>query len=102
MHGSNKHRVQIYQEENSLQYAPGIVEKVWNRAEELGLSAFVPSPAYQVTDDHLPLLRAGIPCIDIIDFNYQYWHPVEDTPDKCSPESLTEVGTLILSLIYHD
>lgn len=92
--------LQIYQEENSLQYAPQIVEMVWNRAQSLGLPAFIPSPGYQVTDDHLPLLRAGIPCIDLIDFNYDYWHTVEDTPDKCSPESLAQVGQLLLSILF--
>jgi putative aminopeptidase FrvX len=94
--------LQIYQEENSLAYAPQVVEKVWNRAEKLNLPAFIPTPGYEVTDDHLPLLQVGIPCIDIIDFNYDYWHTLEDTPDKCSPESLAQVGQLVLSLIYED
>lgn len=92
--------LQIYQEENSLRYAPEVVKMVWERAQSLGLSAFVPRPGYEVTDDHLPLLRAGIPCINIIDFNYHYWHTTADTPDKCSPESLAQVGQLVLSLIY--
>lgn len=94
--------LQIYQEEYSLQYAPETVKEVWERAQRLGLAAFIPAPGYQVTDDHLPLLQAGIPCIDIIDFNYDYWHTLADTPDKCSPESLAEVGRLILSLIYEN
>jgi len=29
-----------------------------------------------------------------------YWHTVEDTPDKCSPGSLATVGTLLLHHIY--
>ena len=53
-----------------------------------------------VTDDHVALLKVGIPCIDIIDFDYKHWHTVEDTPDKCSPESLGQVGRLLLELIY--
>jgi hypothetical protein len=51
-------------------------------------------------DDHLPLIQSGIPTIDIIDFDYPYWHTVEDTPDKCSAESLDVVGQLVLSVIY--
>jgi Zn-dependent M28 family amino/carboxypeptidase len=51
-------------------------------------------------DDHVPLIEAGVPCIDIIDFDYPYWHTTEDTPDKCSAESLEMVGKLILALIY--
>ncbi len=92
--------LQIYQEENSLQYAPDIVKMVWDKAQSLDLTAFIPTPRYEITDDHLPLLRAGIPCIDLIDFDYEYWHTLEDTPDKCSAESLAQVGQLILSLIY--
>lgn len=94
--------LQIYQEENSLEYAPQIVELVWNRAQKLVLPAFIPTPGYEVNDDHLPLIRVGIPCIDIIDFDYDYWHTLEDTPDKCSPESLEQVGMLVLSLLYEE
>lgn len=94
--------LQIYQEENSVNYAPQIVERIWDRAQGLGSSSFFASPGYQVTDDHLPLLNVGIPCVNLIDFDYEYWHTLADTPDKCSPESLAEVGRLILSLLYED
>jgi len=43
-------------------------------------------------DDHTPFLAAGIPAIDIIDFDYAYWHTTSDTPDKVSPNSLAIVG----------
>jgi hypothetical protein len=92
--------LEILHEENSLRYAADVVDMVWQRAESLGLSAFVDRPGYEVTDDHLPLLRAGIPCINIIDFNYDHWHTIADTPDNCSPQSLAQVGQLVLSLIY--
>lgn len=92
--------LQIYQEHNSLKYAPRVVNRVWKTAAALGLPSFHAEPRYQVTDDHLPLLEAGIPCVDLIDFDYPYWHTTEDTPDKCSPESLAEVGRLLLALIY--
>ena len=94
--------LQIYQEENSVNYAPKIVERIWDRAQRLGSSSFFASSGYQVTDDHLPLLRVGIPCVNLIDFDYEYWHTLADTPDKCSPESLAEVGRLVLSLLYED
>ena len=92
--------LRIYQEANSLRQAGQVVRKVWQRAADLGLSSFKDSPKYEVNDDHVYLLQAGIPCIDLIDFDYEPWHTVKDTPDKCSAESLTEVGTLLLSLIY--
>jgi len=38
--------------------------------------------------------------VNLIDMDYPYWHTVEDTPEKCSPTSLKEVGEVILELIY--
>lgn len=90
----------IYAEENSARYAPEIVNKVWAAAEKLEIPEFDRKVKHRVTDDHLPLLEVGIPCINIIDFDYPYWHTLEDTPDKCSPESLEKVGRVILALIY--
>jgi hypothetical protein len=48
------------------------------------------------------LLRRGIPCIDVIDFDYPYWHTLQDTPDKCSPESLGQVGRTLLAALEAD
>ncbi len=45
-----------------------------------------------VLDDHTPLNEAGIPTIDLIDFDYPPWHTAADTMDKLSPESLQIVG----------
>lgn len=49
-----------------------------------------------VTDDHTPLNAAGIPVIDLIDFDYPPWHTAEDTMDKISAESLETVGRVAL------
>jgi hypothetical protein len=51
-------------------------------------------------DDHWPLLDRGVPCIDIIDFDYPYWHTHQDVPERCSPRSLAEVGGVLLGVIY--
>jgi len=93
--------LQIYKEINSVRYASRVVEKVWARAKKLNFTEFKDEPKFEVDDDHVPLLEAGIPCIDLIDFDYTHWHTVEDTPDKCSPKSLKVVGQLVLSLIYN-
>jgi len=90
----------IYKEQFSAQYAAPIVNLVWNKAAQMGLNEFVPAIKYSVFDDHIPLLEAGIPCIDLIDFDYPYWHTVEDTPDKCSASSLGKVGQLLTNIIY--
>ncbi len=93
--------LQIYREVNSVRYAPAVVDLVWNYAARLGISSFYPESRHEVMDDHVPLLRVGIPCINIIDFDYPYWHTLQDTPDKCSAESLAEVGRVVLAVIYN-
>jgi len=92
--------LQIYQEKNS---DPGLTAEIWQTADELGYSqAFIPSPRYAILDDHLPFIDAGIPAVDLIDFDYPYWHTTADTPDKVSAESLAIVGrTLSAWLLKH-
>ena len=36
----------------------------------------------------------------IIDFDYEYWHTLEDTPDKCSAKTLGIVGSVVTEYIY--
>ncbi len=90
----------IYREGYSNRYAKNIVDLIWSRARELGFESFQDSVKHWVLDDHIPLIQAGIPCVDIIDLDYPYWHTIEDTPDKCSPQSLKEVGEVILRVLY--
>jgi glutaminyl-peptide cyclotransferase len=87
-------------EANSRRFAPQVVDRVWGKARALGLAAFDGRDGFDVVDDHLELLKAGIPAVDVIDLDYPYWHTTADTPDQCSPESLWTVGSLILHLIY--
>jgi glutaminyl-peptide cyclotransferase len=54
---------------------------------------------FPVGDDHTPFLRAGIPSLDLIDFDYgpgpapgKYWHTSADTIDKVCASSLDEIG----------
>lgn len=84
----------------SWQYARAVTERIWKKADDLGLNAFVNEFGPTVYDDHLILNQAGIPSVDIIDFNYEYWHTTADTPDKCSSESLAQVGRVVLAMIY--
>ncbi len=93
--------LQIKKEGNSLTFAPDVVDLVWNYAGRLGIEAFSHETIGPIMDDHVPLLQKGIPCIDLIDFDYPYWHTLEDTPDKCSPESLSAVGRVVLAVIYN-
>ena len=71
-------------------------EKVWALADELGYGdVFIPEYRYKIMDDHWPFLERSVPAIDIIDFDYAYWHTIEDTPDKVSPQSLERVGRVV-------
>ena len=80
----------IYKERNST---PELTDEIWEVAKNLGYeSKFIPEYRHSMIDDHTPFLEAGIPAVDIIDFDYPYWHTVQDTPDKVSAESLQAVG----------
>jgi glutaminyl-peptide cyclotransferase len=48
----------------------------------------------EITDDHTPLNAIGIPTIDLIDFDFAWWHTAGDTIDKLSAESLRTVGSV--------
>lgn len=84
----------IRQEVNSVRLARYVVGDVWGAAKRLGVREFDQQRmGPTVRDDHLPLNEiARIPTADIIDFEYPYWHTEQDTPDKCSAESLEKVG----------
>jgi len=74
-----------------------LTQEIWGVAASLGYEdVFINSPKYRIIDDHLPFIQAGIPAVDIIDFDYPYWHTVADTIDKVSPESLKIVGEVLL------
>jgi hypothetical protein len=89
--------------------AKEINDKVWNAAKELGIKQFLSQTGHlvdgqleEIWDDHLPLLERGWKAIDLIDFDYPYWHTLEDTPDKCSPDSLKAVGDVLAKVVYDE
>jgi hypothetical protein len=47
-------------------------------------------------DDHSPLNAIGVSTIDVIDFDYPWWHTAGDTMDKISAQSLQIVGSVAL------
>ncbi len=97
--------LQIYQERYSVQYALPVVRSIWRVARELGSGQFVARVRHRLLDDHVPLIEiAKIPTCCLVDFDYpgsgspnSYWHTREDTPDKCSAESLAVVGRIVLA-----
>jgi Zn-dependent M28 family amino/carboxypeptidase len=75
---------------------------IWRAAVEVGVTTFVDSVRHTIQDDHLPLGAAGVPTALLIDFDYKYWHTENDTPDKCSAESLANVGRVLAHIIYNE
>ena len=82
-------------EGNSFRRAKALVQQVWSIAKELNSPMFLNELGDTVLDDHLALLSAGIPAIDIIDFHYPHWHRLTDVPANCSADSLTEVARVL-------
>jgi len=90
----------IYQEVNSLHFAPEVVHRVWTAAADLGYGGyFISQQKYTLTDDHLPLLKVGLRVIDVIDYDYPPHHTPEDTIDKISARSLQIVGDVATALV---
>jgi glutaminyl-peptide cyclotransferase len=79
----------IYYERSS---DPALMQQIWSTAASLGYDQFIPEYKYHILDDHTPFLELGIPAVDIIDFDYPYWHTLQDTLDKVSAQSLEAVG----------
>jgi glutaminyl-peptide cyclotransferase len=68
---------------------------IWNTGQTLGYSREFPNDSIDVGDDHIPYLKAGIPSVDLIDFDYPQWHTAGDTLDKVSAKSLKIVGDVV-------
>ncbi len=53
-----------------------------------------------VRDDHQSFLEAGVPAVNLIDFEYgpgnRYWHTEDDVLEHCSAESLGAIGEIVL------
>lgn len=93
-----KKNLHVPVEQNSQTIDGKLVSALYNMAEQLGLSETFPfTVKWAIDDDHLPIWNIGhLKTIDLIDFDYQpYWHTLDDTPDKCSPDSLGKVGKLM-------
>lgn len=83
------------QEQNSDEE---LVDAIWGTAVDLGYGEiFLDEARYRMLDDHIPFLDRGIPSVDIIDFDYPYWHTSQDTVDKVSADSLAAVGETLWS-----
>ena len=85
----------IDKEPYSMEFAAKLVNDVWGVAKALEVDQFRDKTGRAVYDDHLALNDVGIPTIDIIDFDYPYWHTAGDLPERCSGASLAQVGKVV-------
>jgi Zn-dependent M28 family amino/carboxypeptidase len=90
----------IYYEQNSYNVAKNIVEHIWDGAAKVGATGFHAEPRHNVYDDHAPFIEAGIPGVDVIDFDYPAWHTTADSLDQVSAQSLGQVGRTVLWYVY--
>ncbi len=75
---------------------PAMVRDVFAAAEALKLRNYFSYLDRGLIDDHAPLNAIRIPTIDIIDFDYAWWHTADDTLDKISAQSLKITGSVAL------
>jgi len=85
---------------------PELVTLVLDAAKEEGARLKFSLLGIALLDDHEPFLRARMPAVDIVDFQYgsapdknDYWHTPQDTLDKLSAESLETVGRVTIRTI---
>jgi Zn-dependent M28 family amino/carboxypeptidase len=92
----------------SIQFAPKIVELVWETAKIMNADKFINTIGLPIYDDHVPLNLGGINTINVIDNDYvgqnssnrNFWHTHDDTIDKIGIETLQQVGDVLVKLIY--
>ena len=89
----------------SQQNAPALVGSLWNIASDLGYgSSFPYRIGSAVTDDHVELIKAGIPAVDIIEYNQNggfnpHWHTSTDNLDNIDPNTLKTVGDVVMNYL---
>ncbi len=78
---------------------PALADTLKKAADLEGYGQYFFKTRIAVEDDHLPFVKRGVPCVDIIDIDYgpkdSYHHTAQDTLDKLSAKSLTVSGSVI-------
>jgi len=91
--------LQIFKESHSLKGSGRFLDRIYSIAEKQKMASFKPQSKFTIFDDHYPFHKIGIPATVLIDFDYPYWHTLEDTLDKCSPESMYSVFSVVTETI---
>jgi glutaminyl-peptide cyclotransferase len=77
---------------------------MWRRlraaAGRAGFARYFPAREQgPILDDHVPFIRAGVPAIDLIDFDFPCWHRRCDDLTAVSPRSLNAVGETMMAFL---
>jgi Zn-dependent M28 family amino/carboxypeptidase len=90
----------IQRDMNSTQW---LEDLVYEAASQYGWQSHFFENKTMDEDDHIPFVKRGVPCADLIDLDYGYdnsfWHTEQDTLDKISAKSLTIAGDTLLETI---
>ncbi|UGS37773.1 M28 family metallopeptidase [Capillimicrobium parvum] len=94
----------IAQKDLRIEREQGSDPQLWERlraaARRVGVARVFPDESRgEITDDHTPFARRGIPAIDLIDFDYPCWQKPCDTMDKLDVRSLDASGETVLELV---
>lgn len=97
----------FFREGTSMQYAPRIVDKVWQAAATLGYSDhFIPEDTHALTDDnYFVSARAQIPMIDIVQYEHKFppfHHTRKDNMSTIDKGTLDAVGSTVMYVVYQE
>jgi len=83
---------------------PWLLDLIYAAAERGGYQSHFYGLQGGEEDDHIPFVKRGVACADVIDVPYGYndvfHHTPQDTMDKLSPKSLQIVGDTTLETIH--
>ncbi|HNY13773.1 MAG TPA: M20/M25/M40 family metallo-hydrolase [Candidatus Wallbacteria bacterium] len=91
----------IYKDHNSQSAYPDFTNYVFSSAKELGFKNINDTAKYEIADDHIAMIGAGITSTLLIDFDYPAWHTTADTVGMVSAESLEQTGKLLEYLVFN-
>ena len=91
----------VRREGNSNGLYPLLVDYVFGRASELGLDYFQSEPGAPMLDDHVPLLKAGIPAVDLFGYDFAAWHTLGDDMSAVDRSKVEQTGTLLRDIVFN-
>lgn len=97
----------FHREYFSERYARQVLDHVWSAAQRAGYGdRFPQQTGGAINDDHIYIMQAGVPCIDIVEsvnpstgsFN-PTWHTLDDTIENIDPATLKAVGDVVFEAL---